>query len=358
MFESLSLVEKSAVSLDNVEEDYVLDVAATKVHCHSDTISGISWGKTEPHLLYSSSKDKTIRCWDTRTKLSKEVQKFRGSTETENMFTCIDINADDRVLCSGQEADKEENAFILFCIEFNSTHPVALSIVFCISLGENRTDQYRKTIENLWKEKLRTYQPLEVCFHPSNANSLATGSMDGLACLFDISETDEDEALSYTWNTCSTVAKLGWCGENFNNVYCTTHIDTLHVWDSIEGDPVLEVTDLKDVLKGKDGIDYIVDCLTSDKLELHLLAGQHSGELKIIELSRKGIPKVTCMLNGGHSSTVRCLHWNSKEKMLVTGAEDSLLCLWSTKPDTQQHVAANKAKLKSKKTVTKRKNPY
>jgi hypothetical protein len=58
--------------------------------------------------------------------------------------------------------------------------------------------------------------------------------MDGLACLFDISETDEDEALSYTWNTCSTVAKLGWCGENFNNVYCTTHIDTFHVWDSIE----------------------------------------------------------------------------------------------------------------------------
>ncbi|XP_060606854.1 WD repeat-containing protein 89-like [Ruditapes philippinarum] len=142
MFENLSLVEKSAVSLDNVEEDYVLDVAAQRgngeyiaatssnhtirlfsrsnlanvgvIEGHSDTISGISWGKTEPHLLYSSSKDKTIRCWDTRTKLSKEVQKFRGSTETENMFTCIDINADDRVLCSGQEADKEENAFILF----------------------------------------------------------------------------------------------------------------------------------------------------------------------------------------------------------------------------------------------------
>jgi hypothetical protein len=30
MFENLSLVEKSAVSLDNVEEDYVLDVAAQR----------------------------------------------------------------------------------------------------------------------------------------------------------------------------------------------------------------------------------------------------------------------------------------------------------------------------------------
>ena len=30
MFENLSVVEKSAVSLDSVEEDYVLDVAAQR----------------------------------------------------------------------------------------------------------------------------------------------------------------------------------------------------------------------------------------------------------------------------------------------------------------------------------------
>lgn len=361
-FEGLSLAEKSALSLDSVDEDYVLDVAVQSgegnyiaatssnhtirlfssnnlasvgvITGHTDVISGITWGKSEPNLLYSSSKDKSVRCWDTRMKPTKEVQKLEGSAETENIFTCVDINTCDRVLCAGQEADDEENAFILFWDRRGSE----LLGVYSESHQDDIT---------------------QVCFHPTNADSLITGSTDGLVCLFDISQTCEDDALSYTWNTCSTVAKIGWCGENWTNVYGITHIDTFHVWDSVEGDPVVEVTDLKDVLQGTNAVDYIVDCLACESSDLHLLAGRHNGDLKIIELSRKGIPKVMCSLSGGHAATVRCLHWNLKSNELITGAEDSLLCLWSTKQSNKETVIPpSKAKLKSKKPIGKRSNPY
>ena len=49
------------------------------------------------------------------------------------------------------------------------------------------------------------YNFTQVCFHPDNADRLATGSTDGLVCIFDISQTSEDDALSLVLNSCSTV---------------------------------------------------------------------------------------------------------------------------------------------------------
>ena len=40
----------------------------------------------------------------------------------------------------------------------------------------------------------------KVRFHPSHKDSLVTGSVDGLVCLFDISEASEDDALLQTFN--------------------------------------------------------------------------------------------------------------------------------------------------------------
>lgn len=71
-------------------------------------------------------------------------------------------------------------------------------------------------------------------FHPTKTDSLASGSTDGLVCLFDITEENEDDALQYTLNSCATVARLGWTGVDGCNVCCTTHMDTFHIWDAAE----------------------------------------------------------------------------------------------------------------------------
>lgn len=59
-------------------------------------------------------------------------------------------------------------------------------------------------------------------FHPSQPDSLATGSTDGLVCVFDISQTSEDDAILWTFNTESSVVSsyfvwtiLGFFSANF-----------------------------------------------------------------------------------------------------------------------------------------------
>ena len=48
----------------------------------------------------------------------------------------------------------------------------------------------------------------QVCFHPDHSNRLASGSLDGLVCVYDIWESNEDDALSLVLNSCSTVVRI------------------------------------------------------------------------------------------------------------------------------------------------------
>ena len=34
-------------------------------------------------------------------------------------------------------------------------------------------------------------------------------------------------------------------------------------------------------------------------------------------------------LGQGHSSAVRCLHWTPDEKQIITGGDDTCLCVWN-----------------------------
>lgn len=362
ILKNLRLTETSAVQTEQGTEDYVLDlavqsgignpiVAATSsnysirlftrqtfaqtgtIKGHEDVITSIRFGKTDPFLLMSSSLDKTIRCWDLRTDTSKAAQIFRGSSKTNNLFRGTDVNASDRVLCAGMESDAEDNAYLLFWDRRGGR------LLGCYS--ESHEDDIT-----------------QVCFHPENADKLATGSTDGLVCVFDISQTNEEDALSLVLNSCSTVAKVGWIGSDFSNIYCTTDIDTFHVWDTGEGDLVVEKTDLKEALNDSDSVDYIVDHLCSNSDDTYLLGGQHNGNLKIIHIRGEDKPEVVSSLTQGHNSTVRCLHWDKKTNSLVTGGEDSLLCLWTTEDKQSSSPPSLKLKTKTGKSVSKRKAPY
>ena len=58
----------------------------------------------------------------------------------------------------------------------------------------------------IWRSLENTYSMLfQVKFHPQRRDILASGSTDGLVCLFDISKPSEDEALYGTLNSESSV---------------------------------------------------------------------------------------------------------------------------------------------------------
>ncbi|XP_064599410.1 WD repeat-containing protein 89-like [Liolophura sinensis] len=243
---SIQLAGKSAITLEKTEPDYVLDidaqtsslssnplVAATSsnftirlfsketlmsagvISGHTDVISGVRFCQQDKNLLFSSSQD-SVRCWDLRAP-TKAVQTFQGF-EGVSSITSFDLSCDGRVLCAGSEVNKDgmdrRHGDLLGC--YSECHQDDIT---------------------------------QVEFHPTQADSLLSGSTDGLVCVYDISQSSEEEALLSTLNSCSSVQKTGWCGSDKQNVYCVTHIDTFHVWNAFEGDNLIKLTDIKERTK-------------------------------------------------------------------------------------------------------------
>lgn len=70
-------------------------------------------------------------------------------------------------------------------------------------------------------------------FHAKNADHLISGSTDGLICVFDISKTDEDDALLCTLNTESSVGNIDWHENALGKdlVSCITHTNDLQLYN-------------------------------------------------------------------------------------------------------------------------------
>jgi WD40 repeat protein len=52
---------------------------------------------------------------------------------------------------------------------------------------------------------------LQVCFHPTKQDTLASGSTDGLINIFDVSKSCEEDALQQSLNTESSVVSSQIC---------------------------------------------------------------------------------------------------------------------------------------------------
>ncbi|KAK7115049.1 WD repeat-containing protein 89-like [Littorina saxatilis] len=363
--QSLGLQHKSAVSLVKTEPHYVLDMAAQHkggedsklavtssnytirlfsrfslaqtqtLTGHTDVISGIHFLHSDPELLVTSSHDKTVRVWDCRASSTQEVQLFKGESNTNCSFLSCDVNASDRVICAGTEKTSADT-YLLFW------------------------DRRKAAVLGCYEDS-HDDDVTEVRFHPTAEKSLLSGSTDGLVNVFDVMQTSEDDALMSTYNTESSVEKAGWCGPDARYVYCITHMRTWHVWDTDGDEDIQQISDVEGKLESLSKVDYLVDCIpaATPSNQYLLVAGTHSGDLHFLDLSDSEDPKVVSSLKGGHSDTVRCLHWDRETETLVTGGEDSLLCLWSPNAAHGKEVTAQQRKVKPKKvTPTKRTKPY
>lgn len=135
--------------------------------------------------------------------------------EKKRVFTCFDINQNDRILCAGTEMVDQDVYALFFDVRKASI------------------------MGGYWES--HSGDICSVRFHKENPDCVATGSTDGLINIYDISQSDENDALEYCLNTESSVANLQWhLNANDKDVLsCITQSNDLHLYDVKESELIV-----------------------------------------------------------------------------------------------------------------------
>lgn len=103
----------------------------------------------------------------------------------------------------------------------------------------------------------------QVQFHPTDANKLISGSVDGLINIYDLSQSTEEDALIDSLNTESSVEKIRWLknpkGKDF--IGCVTHTADVQFWKLENAEPfhLTRVDIAKKIQRKSEGHVYVVD---------------------------------------------------------------------------------------------------
>ncbi|XP_041454019.1 WD repeat-containing protein 89-like isoform X1 [Lytechinus variegatus] len=310
---------------------------------HSGPVSGVSFAHRNPFTVFSSSRDGTVRCWDTRMKRNKAPQVFTGYEG--NSFTSFDINSTDDILSAGTEA-VDNDAYLMF--------------------WDRRSTNLLGTYKESHSDDITQNNPFvikQVKFHPTKSSSLATGSTDGLVCVFDTSQTNEEDALVTTLNAESSVSHIDWCGTNSEYLYCLTHTETIRIFDAVESSEITKFDSVREsLMEDLCKVDYLVDCFYHSGLKsLVVLGGTVSGDLHLLTVGRDRLHFVHS-LKGTHKGVVRCLHWDDQTQTLITGGEDSVVSSWqpdrtANQSSTKKSTPAPTSRIRQGRRAEKRGSP-
>ena len=128
-------------------------------------ISQAAFDKADSNVIWTCNLNGSIHAIDLRT-----PQHPALTVKAPNTLLCFDIDASRTTLAAGTELLKED-AFILFWDIRNAS-----------------------TIEKKYEE-CHSDDVTQIKFHPSNRSAMISGSTDGLCCLYDLSQSLEENAL-------------------------------------------------------------------------------------------------------------------------------------------------------------------
>lgn len=264
------------------------------------SISGIRFSKEHPNSLFVAEASGNIYLYDIRSKPT-HVQTFHADKiDKVKPYTCFDMNADETLLCVGTEQTHEECHIILFDVRKWSTFATY-------------TDSHSQDLT-------------QVKFHPNKPNVLASGSTDGLINVFNVSETDEDDALEYCINTESSVQTINWHAKNDDMevgsnasgdlLTCITNTNDFQLIDVDESEIIFQ-TKRDQIVKHmmRQNVDecYLANCHSALNGDIFLLSGSHgnAGEcLRSLTVRQKSFePRNNFNEN---KQIVRCSVFNSK----------------------------------------------
>ncbi|CAG8494305.1 13444_t:CDS:10 [Acaulospora colombiana] len=226
-----NLSPKTFATFDSREEEspYIFDIVATSTFCvasgsnnelnswnyndssltfngklayHTDTVTNLKIHKNQS--LISSSKDGRVAIWDLRAPRVEPAQVLQGRVP----LLSFDINNSDTVLAAGTELVGEDAKIIFWDLR----NPSIIS-----QFVESHSDDIT-----------------QIQFHPTSPSQFISGSVDGLICIFDLKNFDEDDDLIGVLNSGSSINRAGYFGSGGEYVYCLTHIETFSLWGASE----------------------------------------------------------------------------------------------------------------------------
>ncbi|XP_037342066.2 WD repeat-containing protein 89 [Pungitius pungitius] len=280
---------------------------------HRGPLCGVVFSHASPDLLYSASADGTVRGWDVRRPgTAAAAQVFRG--DPAHAYSGFDLSCGDTLLCAGTEQVDGEDSYLVF---WDARKP-----------GDGPLGAYSESHSD---------DITQVRFHPRDNDRLASGSMDGLVNVFDLSRGTEEDALLATCNSDSSACSVCWAGAAYSQLLCLSPNETLHLWDlrRLDTDEPLAVFGTADarglpLLAEGGAVDYLVGAQWLEEAQkLLVVGGENGGDLHLMECDGGGL-RLLKTLGGGHASMVRCFLWDAAKEALVTGGEDAQLLLWKT----------------------------
>ncbi|KAF8271720.1 WD40 repeat-like protein [Lactarius quietus] len=276
-----------------------------------DSLAGVN-----QRAIISSGKDGVVRVWDDRTSSTAIEMPFEGKQRT--LLSC-DVSSDGLTVVAGTEL-QEDDALILYwdprhpsapLRKHTSTHSDDITTVsFCRSSERSR-------------------------------NLLLSGSTDGLVCISNAEEYDEDEAVLHVGNLGSSVSQAGWIGAGNGTrkgVWAATDMETFSLWsDELDLNNDLDIREPSVHTQARTWVtDYLIGCHVSDNSGLSVFVGSNEGDIALLRNTdfhdRTSPWSLERLWTGYHKGVVRSALLDERANILLTGGEDATFLAWSCDP--------------------------
>lgn len=265
-------------------------------------ICGIRFANDNPNTIFVAETLGNIDLYDIRT-TQTPIKTLHKDATIREPYTCFDVNTNDTILCAGTERIKDDAHVILFDIRKWST---------------------LATFSDCHSQDLT-----QVKFHSHIPNVLASGSIDGLINVYNVSETNEDDALLYCINTEHSVQTIDWHKKNNsmetiksssgNLLTCITDTNDFQLIDVEESEIIFQAERnviAKQMKRKKIDECYLAKCHSTINGEIFLLGGSHGHDgkcLRSLTIHNKSFkPRNDFAEN---KQIVRCSIFNPKVKI-------------------------------------------
>ncbi|XP_060654573.1 WD repeat-containing protein 89 [Drosophila nasuta] len=306
------------------------------------TICGVRFLDDSANTLLVGTTNGLVRLLDLRIKGIQAQFEYKSDAQeglppVPKTISCFDRNANSRIICCGTEQHMG-NAYMVF---FDVRERRQLGIY---------EDSHDDDVTS-------------VLFHTSNPDLLCSGSTDGLINVFNIQESEEEEALLNTINTESSVHRLNWHRNEKGQdlISCITHTNDYMSYECQEGDEILSFNRSKitaGILRQNAGNFNLINAHNLSDGSVFLLAGtnHNRGEVlrSVVVPARKTLEPLTNFV--GNKQIVRDSLYDANQNLLVTGGESGIITVWSS--DNSNTKSSSNLKSKSKAAKSHKKNPY